>query len=64
MLTELCLFMPRAGFEPEPLSEHLLEFNASSKLLGHLGRFMTGLVYEGKEGKCGGTAENVLNSPA
>ena len=30
--------MPRAGFEPGSLSEHLLEFDTRSKLLGHHGR--------------------------
>ena len=31
--------MPRAGLEPEPLTERLLEFDKRSKPLGHHGRF-------------------------
>ena len=33
-------FRPQVGFEPGSLSEHLLEFDACSKPLGHQGRFL------------------------
>ena len=39
-LTELCLYIPWAGFEPGPSSEHLLEIDACSEPLSHHGRFI------------------------